>query len=240
MREHRSDTGDVYQDGDAGGSLNGGAPQPIYNGPIEDARLVKIPGRATVSRLAAATMAVSLLLAASGPAASATEQAMPAARFATFLARLLAYDAHFKRRVGGSVDIAVLYDGADPASTRFGVAMTAATKTLELTRILDRPVVTRSLPITTQADLDKAVLQYGLDTLIVCPGLDKQHRWIKAVSEQRKAVTVGVSSAQVRSGLAIAVYLDDGKSKIMVNLPASKKEGVMFSSDLLGLSEVIQ
>jgi hypothetical protein len=60
------------------------------------------------------------------------------------------------------------------------------------------------------------------------------------VSGQRKVVTVGVSSDEVRAGLSIAVYLQAGKSKILVNLPASRKEGVMFSSDLLRLSEVIQ
>jgi hypothetical protein len=181
----------------------------------------------------------SLVLAA-GVARSDAEEAMPAARFATFLARLLAYDASFKARVGASVDIAVLYDAGDAASTQAGTSMAAATKTLELTRILDLPVVTRSLPVNAEADLDKAVARYGIDTFIVCPGLDKKQPWIKSVSEKHKVVSVGVSGAQVRAGLAIAVFLDDGKSKILVNLPASKKEGVMFSSDLLRLSEVIQ
>jgi hypothetical protein len=36
------------------------------------------------------------------------------------------------------------------------------------------------------------------------------------------------------------VYLDNGKSKIMVNLPASKSEGAAFGGELLGLAEVIQ
>lgn len=198
-------------------------------------------GGKTRSQLArAAIIAIAILLVGTGRASSKHEEAMPAARFATFLARLLAYDANLKARVGERVDIAVLYDGADAASAQCGSAMAAATKTLELTRIFDRPVATQGLPLIGEGDLDKAVLAHGLDTFIVCQGLGKQLPWIKTVSGQRKVVSVGVSSEQVRAGLSIAVYLETGKSKILVNLPASKKEGVMFSSDLLRLSEVIQ
>jgi hypothetical protein len=176
-----------------------------------------------------------------GQAAAANGEApMPPARFATFLARMLAYDTNLTARSGKRVVVAVLYDGADAGSTEAGTAMAAAIKTFELMRILDLPVETHSLAVTSVADLDQAVEKFGIGTFIVCPGSDKQRALIKSVSEKRKVVTVGRASEQVRAGLSIAVYLENGKSKILVNLPASRREGAAFSSDLLRLSEVIQ
>jgi hypothetical protein len=61
-----------------------------------------------------------------------------------------------------------------------------------------------------------------------------------SVSEKLGAITVGQTSAQVRSGIAVGVYLENGKSKILINLPASRRAGAAFSPDLLRLSEVIQ
>jgi YfiR/HmsC-like len=199
---------------------------------------VKQSTRISILQIIVWVVGMSLL---SGQGARANgEEPMPTARFASFLARLLAYDTNLKARAGRHVVIAVLYDGADPGAVQAGADMAASIKTLELMRILDLPVDTHSLAVTNAADLDKAVEKLGIDTFIVCPCLDKQQALIKSVSEKRKVITVGTTSTQVRSGLSIAVYLENGKSKILVNLPASKREGTAFSSDLLRLSEVIQ
>ena len=168
------------------------------------------------------------------------EEKMPGPRFATFLARMLTYDSHLKKRAGGKLTIAVLYDGKSPASTAQGTELGTALKNLELVRILDLPVETLGIAVTDASELEKAVQSAGLDAFVVCDGLEKQNALIRKVSEKGKLITIGTSSSQVRAGLSIAVYLENGKSKILVNLPASRSEGVAFSGELLGLAEVIQ
>ena len=175
-----------------------------------------------------------------GRAAIAGEDKMPAARFATFLARMLTYDNNLKKRAGARLVIAVLYDGKNPASSAHGTEMAAALKNLELVRIADLPVNTLALPFTDAAELEKAVVANSIAAFVIGDGLERQFAQIKKVSEKSKIITVGTSGTQVRSGCTIAVYLDSGKSKILVNLPSSRNEGISFTSDLLGLAEVIQ
>ncbi len=166
------------------------------------------------------------------------EEKMPAPRLATFFGRLLAYDTNLKDRAKGRIDIAVLYrrGGTSPEDL---AAMTNALQTLELTRILDLPVKTYSVAVTNLAELEKAVELHGIDAFIVSPGLEGQTALITQVSERRKVIALGLASAQARAGFAVAVYLENKKSKILVNLSASKLKGAAFSSDLLRLSEVI-
>ena len=169
-----------------------------------------------------------------------SEEKMPSPRFATFLARMLTYDSNLKKRAGEKLTIAVLYDGKSPASTAQGTDLGTALKNLELVRILDLPVETLGIAITDASELDRAVQTAGLDAIVVCDGLEKQTALIRKVSEKGKLITIGTSSSQVRAGLSIAVYLENGRSKILVNLPASRNEGVAFCGELLGLAEVIQ
>jgi len=175
-----------------------------------------------------------------GGFALAGEEKMPAARFATFLARMLTYDNNLKERAGARLSIAVLYDGKNPASVAQGTEMSAALKNLELVRIADLPVNTLSLPFTDASELEQAVVSNSIAAFVISDGLEKQFAQIKKVSEKSKIITVGTSGTQVRAGCTIAVYLDSGKSKILVNLPSSRSEGIAFTSDLLGLAEVIQ
>jgi len=168
------------------------------------------------------------------------EEKMPAPRFATFLARMLTYDSNLKKRAGAKLSIAVLYDGTSPASTTQGAELAAALKNLELVRILDLPVETLGIAVTDASELEKVAQAQGIDAFVVSDGLEKQNALIRKVSEKGKIVTVGTSSTQVRAGISIAVYLENGKSKILVNLPASRSEGVAFGGELLGLAEVIQ
>jgi hypothetical protein len=171
--------------------------------------------------------------------AHAGEAKLPAPRYALFVGRLLAYDANLLHRAGKSVDVAVLYKSGDAASTTEAEEMTRAMKAIELTTILDLPVKTCSVAVSDEATLEKAVLSRGIDAFLVLGGLEEQTALIKRVSEARKVITLGSTRAQVQAGLSVSVYLEDDKSKILVSLSASRKEGAAFSSDLLRLSEVI-
>lgn len=191
--------------------------------------------------LACAALVATLLFESTRKQSMANDEAaMPPARLATFLARLLAYDSNLEARAKGSVGIAVLYNGQDKAAATAGEAMTAAVKTLELTRILDLPIGVYGVPADSAQALTEVIQSRGIDTVIVCSRLVEQQPWILSVSEKNSAITVGLTSAQVRSGIAVGVYLESGKSKILINLPASKRARAAFSPDLLRLSEVIQ
>ena len=167
------------------------------------------------------------------------EEKMPPPRFASFLARLLTYDTGLKARAGNAIVIAVVCRGRDHAGLNESLELASALKTLELATILDLPVRTLSLPLGNPAELEKAVEKRGIDAFVVCSQVEGSNPEIKQVAEKQQVMTIGTTSAQVRAGLAVAVYLEAGKSKILVNHSASKREGAVLSSDLLRLAEVI-
>jgi hypothetical protein len=196
-------------------------------------RLVRSGGRR-----AAAMAFLAFLLLLAGRQARAEER-MPAPRFASFLARLLTYDTTLQNRAGGSIVIAVLHQRGNHPSMRESIELSRALRTLELTKILDLPVKTLSIALTSVGELERAVETLGIDAFVVCSQVDGKDPRVKQVSEKMKVITIGSTSDQVRAGLAISVYLEDGKSKILINHSASKREGAALSSDLLRLSEVI-
>lgn len=171
--------------------------------------------------------------------AHAREEKLPAPRYALFVGRLLAYDTNLKSRAGDRVDIAILYERGNVVATQKAEEMALAMKAIELTTIGDLPVKTCSIAVTDEAALEQAVISRGIDAFVVMAGLEEQTTFIKRVSEARKVITVGNTSAEVHAGLSISIFLEDGKSRILVGLRASRKEGARFSSDLLRLSEVI-
>ena len=165
---------------------------------------------------------------------------MPTARFAAIIARMLTYDTSLPGRAGASIDIAVLYRSGDAESTSEASDTAAMIRTLTKNGIGSLQVKTYSLAFADAAKLDRDAMSYGIDVFIVADALAEQIAAIKQVSTRRKITSIGRSSAQVRRGLAVALYQLDGKSKILVNLEVSKREGAAFSSDLLRLCEVIQ
>jgi hypothetical protein len=173
-------------------------------------------------------------------AAAEDEACMPAARFASFLARLLSYDESLRKRAGKKVVIAALSaqeDGVLPADR---AEMQSAIKTLELAKILDLPVETTIIPLTNAEALERSVRSQGIAVFVVGRGLEKRQAMIKSVSTKAKVLTVGTSSAQARSGLSVAIYVKDGKSKILVNLSAIKAEGTHLRGDLVSLLDLIR
>jgi len=63
---------------------------------------------------------------------------------------------------------------------------------------------------------------------------------IKNVSRQRKVLTVGSHEGYLKLGLSLGVFDIGGKNTILVNLDASREEGVAFGPELLRLATVVR
>jgi hypothetical protein len=188
-------------------------------------------------RLIVALLATMTLLA--GRSLADGEEKMPSARFAAILGRLLTYDSNLKARAGNSIGIAVLYRRNHVESQSEANETARHVGALESTEMLELPVKTYKIAFDDEAGLEKAVASYGLDVFIVSGGMAEQMAIVKNVGTRRKIITIGKESAQARNGLSVAIFVADGKSKILVNLGASKKAGANFTPELLRLCEVI-
>jgi hypothetical protein len=162
------------------------------------------------------------------------------AKQAVFLARVIAYDGNLKTRAGEAVNIGILVKKGDVGSESMSDSLVKAFASLGAPTILGLPLKVSRIYFTGRDALDHAVKDEGIDTLYICSGLDSNLTDIKSVARTRKAMTVGSNEAHVQLGISLGVFIVDGKNTILVNLEASREEGISFGPEFLRLATVVR
>jgi hypothetical protein len=174
------------------------------------------------------------------PAWRAHANDLSAPKQAVFLARVLGYDANLKSRAGNAVNIALLAKKGDRDSEEMAEVLFKAFSQLESATLLGLPVRISHIYFTGRDALSKAIRDGGIDTLYVCRGLDANLGEIKSEARMRKVLTVASEEEQLKNGLSLGLFEMAGKNAILVNLEASREEGVSFGPDLLRLATVVR
>jgi hypothetical protein len=162
------------------------------------------------------------------------------AKQALTLARVIAYDGNLKTRAGPSVDIAILVKKGDKDSERMSEGLLQAFKALESAKLLGLPVKISRVNFSGREQLDMVIQSNGIDTLYVCSGLDANLNDIKAVARLHKVLTIGSQESHLKTGLSLGIFEIGGKNTILVNLEASREEGLSFGPDLLRLATIVR
>jgi hypothetical protein len=165
---------------------------------------------------------------------------LPAAKQAVFLARIIAYDGNLKERAAGTVDIGILSRKGDKASEQMAESILKAFGPLESATLAGLPVKLTKLSFVGRDALDKAVRDEHINTIYVCEGLDANLSDITSVARNRKVLTIASQQDHLKHGLSLGVFDVDGKNTILVNLDASREEGVAFGPELLRLATVVR
>jgi hypothetical protein len=174
------------------------------------------------------------------PGLAHAEDAIPTSRQVVILMRALAYDGNLKSRAGNTINIAILQKKGNAASETMANAMTKAFGALESTQVSGLPIVVSHMTYVGEEALTKAFTGAGIDFVYVCEGLDADLDAIKRVTHQMKVLSVGSMHEQVEKGLSIGIFEIESKCTILLNLQASRQEGVEFAADLLRLARVIR
>ena len=165
---------------------------------------------------------------------------LPPGKQAVFLVRVIAYDANLRSRAGPSVNIAVLAKKGDKESEQMSESILKAFSPLESATLLGLSVKVVRIYFAGREGLERAVREGGIDTFYVCRGLDANLTEIESVSRQRKVLTVASQEGHLKLGLSLGVFEVGGKNTILVNLDASREEGVAFGPELLRLATVVR
>jgi hypothetical protein len=192
-----------------------------------------------VSRLALLVLAAL----ASLPALAADpqdEEEVPPSRQAVIVLRSLAYDGNLKSRARGTIDIGVLYKKGHIRSEQSAVTMTKAFGAIASTQVAGLPIAVSRIAFAGADSLGKSIAGASVDLLYVCDGLDAELDAITQVTRRMKVLSVGRERQQVHQGLSLGVFQVDGRTMIVLNLQASRQEGVAFAADLLRLAAVIR
>jgi hypothetical protein len=194
--------------------------------------------------LAVICLVLALLAESSGLSALAAdaddEEEVPPSRQAVIVLRAMAYDGNLKARARGAIDIGVVYKKGNARSEQTAATMTKAFGALSATQVAGLPIAVSRLAFVGAEALGKSIADAGIDMLYVCDGLGAERGAITEVTHRMKVLSVGKQRQQVHQGLSLGVFQVDGRTTIVLNLQASRQEGVAFAADLLRLASVIR
>jgi hypothetical protein len=147
---------------------------------------------------------------------------LPPGKQVVFLARVIAYDGNLKARAGEAVNIGIVVKKGDSGSETMAAGLEKAFSSLGTSTILGLPLKVSHIHFTGRDALDSNLAD------------------IKSVARTRKVMTVGSSESHVRLGISLGVFIVDGKNVILVNLEASREEGISFGPEFLRLATVVR
>ena len=139
------------------------------------------------------------------------------------------------------MNIVVAYQPSSEASTEDALRLHAMLTTRDHVTVSDLRVSSSLLPFVSSAQFRAGFEAAGGDTVFLCTDMDDQVASVVSVSRDMNALSMSFQEDVLRAGTALAIVLDpDGRHRILVNLPASRAEGVAFSPALLELAEIVR
>lgn len=154
--------------------------------------------------------------------------------------RILAYDHGLKERAGDRVTLLVLHHPTDSASLRRRDELVASWSGLEKIRVAGIPVALTTAALTDPALLAAKVHDLRPAAIIVCPGLERDVGTIRTLARSASILSFGPTPAELTQGLSVAIVPDENRFKILINVAASRAEGVKFDAVLLELATAVE
>ncbi|MDH3455509.1 MAG: YfiR family protein [Gemmatimonadota bacterium] len=172
-------------------------------------------------------------------AGMAQEMAVPVELQLTVLSRVLSYDRRLTSRAERTLVMGVIYQPQVRLSvrTKDEVMAWALRNADAISKQFDLQCVPIALTDTT--DLRMAIKRNRVDVLYVAPLRAVNVEHITGVTRQEEVLTITGVVSYVHSGIALGVGQVASRTRVLVNLPASKDEGSDFTAQLLAVSQVI-
>ena len=171
-------------------------------------------------------------------ATTAHADPVPAKNQALLLLRILAYDHNLKTRVDSKTATIVIVfkgDADDVASELSGVIREIA----KSTTLSGRAIQVARMSFNDKT-FDADVAKLKASAIYITPGLSDSISSITATSQARKLLSFCGTADFVASGVSVGFVLADGKPQILVNVPASRKEGADLDVALLKAAKIVK
>jgi hypothetical protein len=196
---------------------------------------------ATSSRALLLALAATLVAGAMACPAAARAGDLPARNQALLLLRVLAYDRNLKQRAQSTVTVVVLYRAGDRGSEERSAALVSAFEELARGAVVGGlPVKVENLPYRNAPELEARLRALHPALAYVDPSLAPAVPDITQVSRRLGVLTADGNRALVEAGVAVGVVAQVERAGLIINLKASRQEGVDFDSALLALSDVLR
>jgi len=193
--------------------------------------------RSSWSRRVALVVAALIGLAAR---AHAGEPLDPTRARILLMLRILAYDHGLKERAGDRVTLLVVHHPTESASLHRRDELVASWNGLEKIRVAGLPVAMTTAALADPATLAATVRTIRPAAIIVCPGLERDIGTLRALARSAGILSFGPTAAELIQGLSVAIVPDENRYRILINVAASRAEGVKFDAVLLELATAVE
>lgn len=186
-------------------------------------------------------VAISLCLLAGLAYASPTEaEAKAAGRQALIALRILSYDKQLaERSPGASVTIALV-----SSPTAEGRAMRerfeAGFAMMPKAKVGGRSIRIVSIDAGSDKVIGAALLAKAPSVALVVDDLGDKLAPLKAAARARDVLTISMRESDVANGLSVGIVAARERDQIVINLEASRQEGVRFGAGLLQLARLVE
>lgn len=183
-------------------------------------------------------MALGVLVTLRAPSAFADEVALPPAKQAELLAKVVDYDRNFLARAGARARIVILVKPGDGDSVRTATQMQVALAHIEA--VAGRPHDDSVEPYAGAAALAEECRSQHVAIVIVGPGFRDEIEPIRTALDGVDVLTVTAVADFVPKGIVLGFDLMGGRPRILLQLAQARRQHVAFMAEALRLMQVYE
>ncbi|MBM4166165.1 MAG: DUF4154 domain-containing protein [Ignavibacteria bacterium] len=169
---------------------------------------------------------------------SSQDIAVPVELQVSLFTKIVSFDRKFHERAGKEMVIGVVYQNTFRNSLVVKEQFCSLLENISEGKISG--ILFRYVPIdfSEKSNLLQTVESESIDVLYICPLRTVELASIITVSQTHHALTFTGVPEYVERGISTGVGLKGNKPQILINLPASKAEGIEYTSQLLKLAKI--
>ena len=189
--------------------------------------------------LLALAITLALLGAPAAHADAPDAQAVATARHLLIALRVLSYDKRLAdRSPGPAVTIALVYSPTD-AGRQQRADLEAGFALIPKVKVGGRTVKVVAIEAATDKALTRSLVAAAPTAVIVADDLGERMPSLRAATRTASALSFSWRETDIASGISVGIVAGREHDQIVINLDASRAEGVRFGAGLLQLARIV-
>jgi hypothetical protein len=172
------------------------------------------------------------------PAAWAGDPAA-ADRQAKLLLRVLSYDHALESWSGGRLRIGVIHGASPPSPEHDCESIQEALASSATYTVKKLPVEVVEVPIDV-GSIEQLVAAHRINVFFLCPSVRGEIDQVLRFARAHRIAVLGGERGQSAQGVAVVVVIEEGRPKMLINVPAAQRHGHRFAVQLMKLAELTE
>ncbi|MGE0400268.1 MAG: YfiR family protein [Kofleriaceae bacterium] len=191
------------------------------------------------ARVAAIAALVLVLLTRVAYAGPTEAEAKAAGRQALIALRVLAYDKQLAERSPGTNVTIALVSSATPEGRAIRECFAAGFAMMPKAKVGGRAIRVVSIDAGNEKAVTAALVAKTPSVVFVLDDLGDKLAPLKTAARARRVLTISLRERDVANGLSVGIVAARERDQIVINLEASRAEGVRFGAGLLQLARLV-